>query len=67
MFMAKIYSLIWALVVAAAVAMYIAGALGQTLLVAFAFAAAGLAGAWLLVVLPGVLHEQVRSGRGADG
>jgi membrane protein YdbS with pleckstrin-like domain len=67
MFIAKIYALIWVLVIAAAVALYFAGALGQTQLVALAFAVAGLTGAWLLVVLPSVLHEDVREGRNTGG
>lgn len=67
MFIAKIYALMWALVIAAAVVLYYAGALGQTLLVVLAFAVAGLTGAWLLVVLPSVLHEDVQEGRNAGG
>ena len=67
MFIAKIYALVWALVIAAAVVLYVAGALGSTALVIFAFSAAALAGVWLLVVLPSVLHEQVQSGRGSRG
>ena len=67
MFIAKIYALVWAIVIAAAAVLFAAGALRSTALVMFAFAAAALGGMWLLVVLPGVLHEQVRSGRGAGG
>ena len=67
MFLAKIYALVWALVIAAAGALYFAGVLGSNALVIFAFAAATLAGVWLLVVLPTVLHEQVQTGRGPGG
>ena len=67
MFIAKIYALVWALVIIAAVALYYADALGQMVLVALAFAVAALTGAWLLVVLPSVLHDEVRGGRNAGG
>lgn len=67
MFIAKIYALVWAVVVAAAGVLYFAGAMRSTGLVVFAFAAAALAGVWLLVVLPSVLHEQVQSARGSGG
>jgi hypothetical protein len=65
MIVVKIYGLLWLLVMAAAVTVYLTGSLGFGTTMVLGFVASVLAGAGMLTAYPALMAERVSPGRNA--